>query len=79
MQDILISLLTALIVVGVMYLDGLVCQYNRSKGYFVKLFVFTFLSCYGVCYLFHKHRMSRVMYGGYQRPIDTIHTGMPRF
>ncbi len=79
MQNILISLLTAAIVVGIMYLDGMVCQYNRSKGYFVKLFVFTFLSCYGVCYLFHKNRMYRGMFGGYNRPLESIHTGMPRF
>ena len=82
MWSILTALLTAIVVTAVMYLDGLVCKYYRTKGYFVKLFVFTFLSCYGVCYIFNKNRLtvgSRPMFGGYHQPMETIHTGMPRF
>ena len=38
MEYLIIAIIISSLVTLVMYLDGKVCDYNRTKGYFVKLF-----------------------------------------
>ena len=59
-----------------MYLDGLAANYHRTKAYFVKLFMFSFIICFSVNYFISKGNLikkTKIMSGG------DVHTGLPNF
>ena len=59
-----------------MYLDSVAANYNRTKAYFVKLFVFSFIVCVGVHFFIKKGnfiKATKIMSGG------GIDTGLPNF
>ena len=59
-----------------MYLDSLAANYHRTKAYFVKLFVFSFVICFGVNYFISKGNLikkRKIMSGG------EVLTGLPTF
>tara|TARA_B110000977_G_scaffold157448_1_gene200526 strand:- start:1734 stop:1913 length:180 start_codon:yes stop_codon:yes gene_type:complete len=59
-----------------MYLDSIAANYNRTKAYFVKLFIFSFVICFGVNYIIKKGNLlkKRKLMGG-----GDILTGLPDF
>ena len=71
----------ATLVTIVMYLDAMVCGYDKSKAYFFKLFIFTFISAGVVCYLIRKGYQIKSMLGGYNPSISSqnINPGLPNF
>ena len=80
MEFLIIAFLIALLVTIIMYLDTMVCGYDKSKPYFLKLFIFTFISAAGSCYLIRKGYQIKSMLGGYGNvPSQNINPGLPNF
>tara|TARA_B100000780_G_scaffold250841_1_gene197150 strand:+ start:253 stop:495 length:243 start_codon:yes stop_codon:yes gene_type:complete len=80
MEFLIIAFLIALMVTITMYLDTIVCGYDKSKAYFIKLFTFTFISATTVCYLIRRGYQIKSMLGGYGNvPSQNINPGLPNF
>jgi len=76
MEKIIISIIISSLLTFVMYLDSIAANYNRTKAYFVKLFIFSFVICFGVNYIIKKGNLlkKRKLMGG-----GDILTGLPDF
>ena len=54
MEYLIIAALVASLLTGVMYLDARVSSYRRTKGYFIKLFIASFVVTASVNYMVSK-------------------------
>ena len=80
MEYLIIAIIISSLVTLVMYLDGKVCDYNRTKGYFIKLFVFTFIITTIVYYMIRKGKQLKLMMGGNNvNHVDNVYTNIPKF
>tara|TARA_B110000858_G_C17568144_1_gene365580 strand:+ start:242 stop:472 length:231 start_codon:yes stop_codon:yes gene_type:complete len=76
MEKIIISIIISSLITFIMYLDSVAANYNRTKAYFVKLFIFSFIICFGVNYFIRKGNLikrSKLIGGG------EVMTGLPTF
>ena len=80
MEYLIIAIIISSLVTLVMYLDGKVCDYNRTKGYFIKLFVFTFIITTIINYMIRRGKQLKLMMGGNNmNRVDNVYTNMPKF